>query len=110
MVQHPRDHERRVRLGIDVFGTSWNNTDDSSRISCGSGMFIECIIRSRSSRDNGNSGTWSTIATNVSNSGNTSGTFSWIVSGPATSTARIRITSVSNGAATDVSNVNFRIQ
>jgi hypothetical protein len=43
------------------------------------------------------------------NSGATSSTFSWVVTGPVTSTAKIRVTSVDNPAVSDASNVNFRI-
>ena len=47
-----------------------------------------------------------TIASSVVN---TTGTFSWVVSGPATTTARIRVTWTANPAVTDTSNVNFKI-
>ena len=60
------------------------------------------------SRDGGNS--WTTLASGVTNSGNASGTFSWTVTGPATTTARIRVTWTANGSVQDVGNVNFRIQ
>ena len=60
------------------------------------------------SRDGGS--TWTTLASSVTNSGNASGTFSWTVTGPATTTARIRVTWTANGSVQDVSNVNFRIQ
>jgi len=51
-----------------------------------------------------------TIAAPVLNSASTSGTYNWVVTGPATTTARVRVTWVANGAVTDVGNVNFRIQ
>jgi hypothetical protein len=50
------------------------------------------------------------IAASVINTANTSGTFSWVVTGPATTTARMRVTWVGNVAVTDISNVNFKIQ
>ena len=50
-----------------------------------------------------------TISASVVNSGSTSSTFTWVVTGPVTSTAKIRVTSVDNTAVSDVSNVNFRI-
>jgi hypothetical protein len=59
------------------------------------------------SRNGGTS--WTTIASNVGNTGTTSGTFSWVVTGPATTTARIRVTWVANGSVQDSSDVNFRI-
>ena len=50
------------------------------------------------------------LAGNVTNSGSTAATFSWITTGPATTTARVRLTWTRNGAAQDLSNVNFRMQ
>ena len=51
-----------------------------------------------------------TIAASATNTANTTGTFNWIVTGPATTTARIRVTWTTNAAVTDISNVNFKIQ
>ncbi len=59
------------------------------------------------SRDGGL--TWTSIATAVPNSGATTGTFSWVVAGPASSTSRIRV-GWTNGPANDISNTNFTIQ
>ncbi len=41
--------------------------------------------------------------------GNTSQTFEWTVSGPVTSTARIKVVSAAQGALEDISNANFSI-
>lgn len=60
------------------------------------------------SRDGGT--TWTPLATDHANSGNTSGTLSWVVTGPATTAARVRVTWTRNGSVQDVSNLNFRIQ
>jgi hypothetical protein len=60
------------------------------------------------SRDGGT--TWTSIASAVTNSGNTSGTFTWTVTGPPTTAGRIRVTWARDGAVSDISNVNFRIQ
>jgi hypothetical protein len=60
------------------------------------------------SRDGGS--TWSVLAANISNTGGTSGTFGWTVTGPATTLGRIRVTWVRDGTVLDISNVNFRIQ
>jgi uncharacterized repeat protein (TIGR03803 family) len=60
------------------------------------------------SRDGG--ATWATLAGSVVNSGSTSATFSWVVTGSPTPTARIRVTWTRNGTVQDVSNVTFRIQ
>jgi len=49
--------------------------------------------------------TWSSIVANTPNDG----THSWIVSGPHSEQARVRITSLTDSAAADVSNANFSI-
>ena len=59
------------------------------------------------SRDGGT--TFSPITTFATTS-TTAGTFAWVVTGPATTRARVRVTWVQNPAVTDVSNVNFTIQ
>jgi len=51
-----------------------------------------------------------TLAASAVNTGNTSSTFTWVVTGPATTTARIRVTWVANGAVADTSDVNFTIR
>ncbi len=50
-------------------------------------------------------GTWESIAANTANDG----TQPWTVTLPASAAARVRITSVSNGTISDVSNANFNI-
>ncbi len=60
------------------------------------------------SRDGGT--TWGPLGTAIANSGNTSGTVSWAVTGPATTAARVRVTWSRSPAVQDVGNVNFRIQ
>jgi hypothetical protein len=54
---------------------------------------------------NATSGPWSTIIASTPNDG----TFSWVVTGPATTRARVRITSVTDPIATDTSEANFTI-
>ena len=50
----------------------------------------------------------STVAGSVTNSGSTSATFSWVDStGPATTTARVRVMWTRNGAIEDLSNVQL---
>lgn len=51
------------------------------------------------------SGSWSTITSSTSNDGS----YSWTVTAPVASTARIRITSLSEPSAVDESNANFTI-
>jgi hypothetical protein len=55
------------------------------------------------SRNGGSS--WTTIIANTLNDG----THSWIVTGPATTQARIRVTSLTSPAVSDTSNANFTI-
>lgn len=50
-----------------------------------------------------------TIAPSVLNNASTTGTFNWTVTGPATTTATVRITWTASPAVTDISNVNFKI-
>jgi len=50
-------------------------------------------------------GTWESLFLNTANDG----TQSWPVTGPASSTARVRVTSINTPTATDVSDVNFTI-
>jgi hypothetical protein len=54
--------------------------------------------------------TWTTIIPSAPNTANTSGTFSWVVSGPATTAARVRLTWVNNTSVQSVSSVNFTTQ
>jgi hypothetical protein len=58
------------------------------------------------SRDGGN--TWEVINNQVLNSSSTSGTYSWLVSGPATNQALIKVSKF-GGTDYDISNVNFTI-
>jgi hypothetical protein len=60
------------------------------------------------SRDGG--ATWQTISPAAPNTGNTTGSFAWTVTGPATTSARIRLTWSGGSTVLDVSDVNFRIQ
>jgi hypothetical protein len=64
-------------------------------------------VRIELSRDAG--ATWLVLTDNHANSGTTSGSYSWIVTGPATTTARIRTSWTKNVAVQDLSNVNFRV-
>jgi hypothetical protein len=60
------------------------------------------------SRDGG--ATWQTLSPGVANAANTTGSFAWTVTGPATTSARIRVTWSATATVNDVSDVNFRIQ
>ncbi len=52
------------------------------------------------------SGTWETIASSTANTGS----YAWTVTGPASTTARVRVLSVDNPAIGDTSDANFTIQ
>ena len=65
-------------------------------------------VRLEVSRDGGT--TWELITAGVVNTNNANGSFSWTVTGPATTTARIRVTWTQNSATTDDSNTNFGVQ
>jgi len=64
------------------------------------------VVRIESSRDGGS--TWEVIAPAVRNATAHFGAFNWLVTGPATTTAILRVTSLSTGAF-DVSNRPFRV-
>lgn len=60
-------------------------------------------VRIQVSRNGGSS--WTNIFSNTANDG----TQNWVITGPATTQARIRVLSVNNTAIRDASNANFRI-
>jgi hypothetical protein len=64
-------------------------------------------VRIEVSRDGG--ATWSVIAPSVPNTAATTGAFNWVVTGPPSGAARIRVTFVTNPAANDVSDGTFII-
>jgi len=66
----------------------------------GSGSSVKLEL----SRDGGS--TWEVLAASVENNTETSGRYKWLVAGPATSQARVR---VSGGGQSDMSDVNFKI-
>lgn len=63
-------------------------------------------VRIELSRDGG--ATWSILDPSFRNNGATSSTYNWMVTGPATSQARVKV-SWTSGPSTDVSDVNFLI-
>jgi len=64
------------------------------------------LVKVELSRDGGAS--WGVIAAAVQNSGATTGSYKWVVSGAATAQARIRVTSA-DGSSSDASDTNFTI-
>jgi len=59
------------------------------------------------SRDGGS--TWARVATNVANASASNGTFSWVVTAPGTTQARIRLSASDTPSVADASDVNFTI-
>jgi hypothetical protein len=53
---------------------------------------------------------WSVIAGAAPSSGASTGSYAWVVTGPASTTARIRVTWTGNTTVNDTSDVSFRIQ
>jgi uncharacterized repeat protein (TIGR01451 family) len=60
------------------------------------------------SRDGG--GTWTPIAANRPNTALTTGYYDWVVAGPSTTQARIRVSWTGDAGVSDVSNVDFTIR
>jgi hypothetical protein len=65
-------------------------------------------VRIEISRDAG--ARWTVLAASHASSSATAGSFTWTVTGPTTTRARIRVTWTKLGTATDTSDVNFRIR
>jgi hypothetical protein len=86
-----------VNWGIATVHTiSWsNNLGSSARVN------IEL------SRNGGS--TWESIAANVANTSASGGSYNWTVTGPTTTSARVRVTWTLNPNVTDTSNSNFTI-
>jgi hypothetical protein len=53
--------------------------------------------------------TWEIVSANAPNTANTSGSFSWLVTGPVTATARVRVSWRTNAAVQDIGDLNFKI-
>jgi PKD repeat protein len=65
-------------------------------------------MRVEVSRNGGS--TWTVVAASVPSGGETTGTFNWTVTGPATNQARVRVTWNANTAVNDRSDSNFVVQ
>jgi hypothetical protein len=84
---------------------SWR-AGDTKNVTFSHTMGVGQQVRIDVSRDSGTS--WSPVATYTTTSA-TSGTFPWVVSGPPTSHARIRVSWVIDPTVTDTSDVDFTI-
>lgn len=85
---------------IRTIGSSYN-INFSHNLGTGQAVLIEL------SRDGGV--TYAPLTTFTTTSA-TSGSWSWLVTGLATTQGRVRVTWTTDPAVTDISNVNFRIQ
>jgi Big-like domain-containing protein/Calx-beta domain-containing protein len=100
------DNDGTIRVTAPNTGVTWVIGTTRS-ITWTNNLGTGATVRLEVSRDGGS--TWSLITSSVANSSSTGGSFNWTVSGPATTTARIRATWTVNGAVTDTSDVNFTI-
>jgi FtsP/CotA-like multicopper oxidase with cupredoxin domain len=82
-------------------GESWNAV--TTHAITWTSVSVPGSVKIDISRDGGT--TWTTIIASTANTG----TYSWLVTAPATATARIRVSSVSTPAVLDTSNANFSI-
>jgi Developmentally Regulated MAPK Interacting Protein./FG-GAP repeat. len=86
--------------------TTWR-IGDSRNITFSHTLGIGQVVAIELSRDGG--GTWEAINPAFTTTSATSGTFNWVVTGPITSAALVRVTWAGNRAINDVSNVSFSI-
>jgi hypothetical protein len=68
---------------------------------------VGSLVRIELSRDGG--ATWNLIASPVPTTAATAGSFDWVVTGPSSGSARIRVTFVANEAASDISDDDFTV-
>jgi hypothetical protein len=97
-----------VRVGVANANVTW--TIGSTRtISWSHNLGQLESVRIDLSRNGG--ATWTPLSTaDVPNSGNTNGTFDWVVTGPATTAGKIRLTWIRNASVQDQNDANIRIQ
>ena len=86
-------------------GVNWA-IGSTQKIQWSHNLPAKSLVKVEMSRDGGT--TYSVIAASVKN-GASNGSFNWTVSGPATTQARIRVTSLSDPSISDASNVNFTV-
>jgi YVTN family beta-propeller protein/VCBS repeat-containing protein len=94
-----------IRVTAPNSAVSWQSASTRS-ITFSHNLGVGQLVSLDVSRDSGS--TWSAITT-VTTTSATSGSYSWLVTGPPTSQARIRATWASQPALFDVSDVNFTI-
>jgi hypothetical protein len=100
-----QDNDGTMTVTAPTGSSNW--TIGSTRtISWTNNLGATATVRLEVSRDNGS--TWSQIAASVQNSSASGGSFSWVVTGPATANGRIRASWTSNTSVTDNS-ARFRI-
>jgi hypothetical protein len=100
-----QDNDGTMTVTAPTGSSNW--TIGSTRtISWTNNLGATATVRLEVSRDDGN--TWSVIAASVQNSSASGGSFSWVVTGPATANGRIRASWTANTNVTDNS-ARFRI-
>ncbi len=97
----------RVTVTVPNKNVAWK-VGEARSITWAHNIGATAMVNIELSRDAGAS--WETIATGVSNSTATAGSYTWLVTGPATTTALVRVVWSEDPSEMDVSNVTFRIQ
>jgi hypothetical protein len=107
---YAKSHSYQIAVGPPTLtltapngGEIWYMGDYNDIIWDSFGADIGSYVKIEISRDGGS--TWSTITGSTSNDGR----YTWTVTGPISNQCRIRVTSTSNSAYTDISDANFTI-
>ena len=100
--QRRRGHRDRAQLHTHLDHRLEPADSWSHNLGAGAAMRVELT------RNNG--ATWETLAAPVVATGATTGAFTWVVTGPATTAARIRVVWLAKPSVADQSNKTFRIQ
>ena len=102
------DNDGTVTVTAPNMAVTW--TVGSARLitwTTSSNFTAGATFRVELSRDGG--ATFELVTASVPNATSTTGSYSWTVTGPATTQARVRVTWTVNGRVTDISNKNFTI-
>jgi hypothetical protein len=96
----------RISVTAPNTAVTWP-TGSTRSISWSHNLGVGATVNIDLSRDGGAS--WTSVAAGVASGGATTGSYSWVVTGPATTAARIRVTSVADPSIAGTSAVNFTI-
>jgi hypothetical protein len=100
------DNDGTIAVAAPNTAVTWT-VNSVQTITWTNNLGSSATVRVELSRDGGS--TWSVLAASVQNSSATGGSFSWTVTTPTTTSARVRVTWLGNDRVTDSSNVNFTI-